>query len=114
MSLVESKAAFQQRCNEVYGGPELGAAFSASGVESFSALAFAIGTPSSTPTEAQFDTFAGQLFPRGRPTVGQISAIKRLHFESAALVIAATKETATADSEKSDTIKNDNLFWCSF
>ena len=99
MSLVESKAAFEQRCDELTTDGSLKTAFAAAGIDSFSKLAFSVGTPQSPPTEAQFDGLARLVFGAG-VTVGQTANIKRLHFESTTLIIASLKErVASEDAE---------------
>ena len=104
MSLVESKAAFEQRCDEITTDGTLKAAFAATGIDSFSKLAFSVGTPQSPPTEAQFDAFARTVFGAG-VTVGETSNLKRVHFEATTLVIASPKERVSSEDADSSTIK---------
>ena len=104
MSLVESKAAFEQRCDEITTDGTLKAAFAATGIDSFSKLAFSVGTPQSPPTEAQFDAFARTVFGAG-VTVGETSNLKRVHFEATTLVIASLKERVSSEDADSSTIK---------
>ena len=68
MSLVESNAAFSQRCNEVE--PTLVALLAAQNITTFSGLAFAMGTPQSAPSDQQFDTLARTVYGAGA-TLGQ-------------------------------------------
>ena len=81
MSLIESVAAFRQRCDEIQADGTLRTSLIRAGVDSFSKLAFSVGTPQTPPTEAQFDAFATQVFGAG-VNVGQTASLKRLHFES--------------------------------
>ena len=104
MSLVESKAAFEQRCDEITTDGTLKAAFAATGIDSFSKLAFSVGTPQSPPTEAQFGAFARTVFGAG-VTVGETSNLKRVHFEATTLVIASLKERVSSEDADSSTIK---------
>ena len=104
MSLIESRPAFEQRCDEIFADGSLKAAFAASGVDSYSKLAFSVGTPQSPPTEAQFDAFARLVFGAGA-TVGQTANLKRLHFEATTLVIASLKERVTSEDAESSNIK---------
>ena len=97
MSLVESEAAFGQRCDEIVADGSLKRALVAQNVKCFSALAFAVGTPQSPPTETQFDAFAQQVFG-APPNLGQLSSLKRLHFESTTFVIAALKESVSSET----------------
>lgn len=54
MSFADSEAAFEQHCNKLVGDGSLTALLVNHGIKSLSALAFASGTPQSTPTEGQF------------------------------------------------------------
>ncbi|CAE7426050.1 unnamed protein product [Symbiodinium sp. CCMP2456] len=56
MSLVDSTAAFKQRCHDVDGGA-LQTALEAQGITSFASLAYACGTPQDRPTQAEMDAF---------------------------------------------------------
>jgi len=104
MSLVESKAAFEHRCDEITADGSLKAAFATAGVDSFSKLAFSVGTPQSPPTEAQFDAFARTVFGAG-VTVGNTANLKRVHFEATTLIIASLKERVTSEDADTTTIK---------
>jgi hypothetical protein len=55
MSLVESNAAFAQRCSELDRTGNFGNALTAQNINTFSAMAFALGTPQTPPTDQQFD-----------------------------------------------------------
>ena len=99
MSLIESVAAFRQRCDEIQADGTLRTSLIRAGVDSFSKLAFSVGTPQTPPTEAQFDAFAAQVFGGG-VNVGQTASLKRLHFESTTLVIASLKERMTGDGSE--------------
>ena len=104
MSLVESKAAFEQRCDEIASDGSLKTAFANAGVDSFSKLAFSVGTPQSHPTEQQFDAFARVVFGAG-VTVGETANLKRVHFEATTLIIASLKERVASEDAESVTIK---------
>ena len=104
MSLIESAAAFQQRCDEIQADGSLRTALNRAGVDTFSRLAFSVGTPQTPPTEAQFDTFAAQVFGGG-VNVGQTASLKRLHFESTTLVIASLKERITGDGSEVSAVR---------
>lgn len=99
MSLTESRAAFEQRCNELTTDGSLRAALVAQGIHNHSMLAFSVGSPQVPPTEAQFDTFARVIFGRG-PTLGELSNLKRLHFEATTLSIASLKQSETNESDQ--------------
>ena len=97
MSLVESTAAFNQRCDEIVEDGSLRTSLDAQGIRSHSAMAFSMGTPQMTPTEEQFVALAQRIFGAGY-SVGQMSALRRLHFESTTLVISMVRESVTSDS----------------
>ena len=60
MSLVESEAAFFQRCDEL--APGLKGLLEAKSIRTFRKLAFAIGTPQSAPSETDFQAFAAEVY----------------------------------------------------
>ena len=102
MSLVESTAAFNQRCDEIVEDGSLKQALDGQGIKSHSAMAFAMGTPQMTPTEDQFVALAQRIFGGGY-NVGQMSALRRMHFESTTLVISMVRERVSSDgAEKGD------------
>eukprot|EP00438_Fugacium_kawagutii_P035871 Skav204673 [mRNA] locus=scaffold1284:8475:9701:+ [translate_table: standard] len=98
MALVDSEAAFRKRLGEVV--TDLGArnAVIAGGIESFSALAFAVGTPQSPPSDDDFRAFTDNLLPAGYG-IGTYSGMRRLHFEATTLVVAQLKAKVTGDAE---------------
>ena len=105
MSLIESAAAFSQRCDEIIADGSLRNALNAQEIRSHSAMAFSMGTPQMTPTEDQFNALAGRVFG-GAVTVGQMSAIRRIHFESTTLVISSVKERVSSEgAEKGEGIR---------
>ena len=63
-SYTESKTVFQKRCDELLTG--LKDSLRAKGIESFSQLAFAIGTPQTPPTAAEMNDFCNDI--RARPS----------------------------------------------
>eukprot|EP00435_Cladocopium_sp_Y103_P033219 s1997_g8.t1 len=96
MSLVESSAAFTQRCNEVDSSGNLGTALGGQNITTFSGMAFSMGTPQTAPTDQQFDTLARTVFGAA-VTLGQTGMLRRLHFEATTLMIASIKQRV--DSE---------------
>lgn len=98
-SLTESKTVFQKRCDELLTG--LKDDLRGKGIESFSQLAFAIGTPQTPPSATEMADFCNDI--RVRPSLGDTAAIKRLHFEGVTLVMAELKQqvAATDPSEPS-------------
>ena len=104
MSITESQAAFEQRCNELTPNGTLRLALGAQGIHNHSMLAFSVGSPQAPPTEPQFDAFAQLVYGRG-PTIGELSNLKRLHFESTTLSIASLKQTVANESDQQLTVK---------
>ena len=105
MSLVESTAAFRQRCDEIVADGGLKDALDAQDIKTHSAMAFSMGTPQMTPTDEQFDALARRIY-RAAPNVGQMSALRRIHFESTTLVISTIREKVTSDgTERGDAAK---------
>ena len=98
MSLADSEAAFDQRCNKIVPSGALSALLTTNGIKSLSALAFAIGTPQSPPTEEQFKEFATQMNGGVEMNFGMQAHLRRLHFESSAIVMAELKARATDTS----------------
>ena len=87
MSLVDSPAAFVLRCDEVDDSKQ--------GINTFSSLAFAIGTPSQPPSDTAFDTFAQRAFIL--PSMGQIGKLRGLLFQSQTYVLAQLKMSVSGD-----------------
>eukprot|EP00435_Cladocopium_sp_Y103_P000478 s3906_g1.t1 len=60
-------------------------------------MAFAIGNPQEPPTEEEFATFCTTLNGGTELTLGEMTDVKRLHFESVTIVIAHLKSRVIAD-----------------
>jgi hypothetical protein len=102
MSLVESTAAFFQRCDEISPDGALRNALETQDIKTHSAMAFTMGTPQMPPTDEQFNQLAQRVFGPA-PSVGQMSSIRRIHFESTTLVISTIREKVTSDgADKGD------------
>ena len=69
----------------------------AAGVRTHSGLAFSCGTPKAQPTEIEFKAFADSVVG-GPASIGRVSELKRLHFESSTLVIAQLRMLVEGDS----------------
>ena len=105
MALVESVAAFEQRCDELNPSGAIKLGLRNQGVTCFSLLAFAVGSPQVPPTEAELTAFAQTVYGVG-PTIGQLANLKRLYFEATTLVIASLKQSvANETSEQQVTLK---------
>ena len=72
MTLVDSLASFEKRCNDIDDSGMLWNGLKGQDVKCFSALAFAIGTPQSAPTDTQYEELATKVFG-GAATLGQVS-----------------------------------------
>ncbi|CAE7679191.1 unnamed protein product [Symbiodinium sp. CCMP2592] len=96
MSLIDSKAEFESRCKDVCGSSALLENLRAKGIESFSSLAFACGTPQTPPTETEFTSFAENVCGPA-VALGTAAQLRRLHFEAITLVVAQLKQQAIAD-----------------
>ena len=97
MSPVDSEASFKARCLEVCRSSELYDLLFDVGIKTHFSLAFACGTPRAQPTDAEFTSFANTVV--GVPaSIGQVSSLKRLHFESSTLVVAALRTMVEGDA----------------
>lgn len=99
MALVDSEAAFRKRLTEVLSDVGARNAVIAGGLQTFSALAFAVGTPQTPPSDDDFRVFADALLPAGYG-MGSYSGLRRLHFEATTLVVAQLKAKVTGEPEE--------------
>ena len=95
MSLADSEAAFEQHCRRISPAGTLLQLLTAQRISNLSSLAFACGTPQSPPTEEQFKEFATGINGGTDMTFGELAALRRLHFEASAIVMAELKSRAT-------------------
>ena len=95
MSLADSNAAFEQHCKKLSPDGRLFNQLTAQQISNLSALAFAVGTPQSPPTEDQFKEFATGVNNGNDMTFGELAILRRLHFEASAIVMAELKSKAT-------------------
>jgi hypothetical protein len=79
MSLIDSEAAFDSRCDKLEVG--LKDLFHAQSINTFSSLAFAVGTPQESVNDADMKAFTDKIFTR-EATIGEVAYVKRLHFEA--------------------------------
>ena len=98
MALVDSEAAFEQRLPEVVANAAARLAITNSGIRTFSALAFAVGTPQTPPSDDAFRRFADRVLQPGYD-MATYSAFRRVHFEASTLVVAQLKARVTGDQE---------------
>jgi len=97
MTLVDSLASFEKRCNDIDDSGSMWDGLKGQDVRCFSALAFAIGTPQSAPSDTQYEELATKVFG-GSPTLGQVSGLRRLHFEATTLIVATLNEQVKSDT----------------
>ena len=98
MSLADSEAAFEQHVRKVDKSGTLHPLLVGQGILNLSALAFAVGTPQVPPSDEQFKDFATGINNGIDMSFGQQSALRRLHFEASAIVMAELKSKATDTS----------------
>ena len=104
-TIIDSEAAFQQRCSESASDATLHAKLSAQGIKTFKTLAFVIGSPQQPPTESQFEAFSAKVYG-AEPTMGQTAVLRHLHFEATTLVVQTYRDLVTHDpSDPSHTRK---------
>ena len=99
MALVDSEAAFEQRLNEVVRAAGARTAILNGNISTFSALAFAAGTPQNPPTDDEFRAFVDNIIPAGYD-MATYSALRRLHFEASTLVVAQLKAKVAGDPDE--------------
>ena len=105
MTLIDSVASFEKRCSEIDESGALLNGLKGQDVKCFSALAFTVGTPQSAPSDTQYEDLAAKVFGRA-PTLGQISGLRRLHFEATTLIVATLNEQVKSDtSDPSSLVK---------
>lgn len=98
MALIDSEKAFQKRCEEMQEG--LFEKLKGQNIESFSTLAFALGSPQNPVSDEEFTKLAEAVFET-QSTLGTTAILRRLHFESCTLLVAEMKtQSACADASE--------------
>ena len=97
MALVDSTAAFLQRCEEIK-ARDVYDKLKANQIDTFASLAYSCGTPQDKPSTDDFKVFAEKVLGANY-TVGAASQLRRLLFESTTFVIAQLKQDVTDDSD---------------
>ena len=98
MALIDSEKAFQKRCEEMQEG--LLEKLKGQNIESFSTLAFALGSPQNPVSDEEFTKLADGVFET-QSTLGTTAILRRLHFESCTLLVAEMKtQSACADASE--------------
>ena len=95
MTLADSEAAFSLHCNKLVADGSLANLLVDHGIRSLSALAFSVGTPQSPPSDEMFSDFATRVNGGTPMSFGTQAALRRLHFEASAIIMAELKARAT-------------------
>ena len=90
--LIESTAQFKARADEIGMSPATRDALIASGLDTMSKLAYWVNQPGTTVDDATMNNAANRVLG-GPLSVGDLAAIKRLHFESQAFTSQALKSS---------------------
>lgn len=98
MALVDSHAAFVVHCDKIDSTGWLKNLMNRQALKTFSDLGFAVGTPQTPATTAEFDAFCTQINGGTDMTISEISRVRRLHFEACTLIVAHTKQQVLGDS----------------
>ena len=98
MSLADSEAAFAQHCDKLVPDGSLKTLLLDHGIRSLSSLAFSTGTPQAPPNDDQFTDFATRVNGGTAMNFGTQAALRRLHFEASAIIMADLKARATDTS----------------
>ena len=92
-SLVESTHHFKLRCAEVGLSRDTLRAFSDHGIDTLSKLAYSCGQPGTPLPQSEFDDFITTIIPAA--LLGEKGSVKRLLFESQALLLSDLREQVT-------------------
>lgn len=98
MAITDSKAAFEAHCTRVDPSNTIRTLLARSNIETFSSLAFAIGTPQAPPSDDQFRAFGATINGGAELNIGLNSALRRIHFEASTMVVAELKSMAVESS----------------
>ena len=90
-SIVDSKAHFSKRCAEIGMSARALASLTANGYETIGMLAFAIGQPGVALVDDSIQAFARATFGAGA-AMSDVTALKRMVFESHTMVLAQLRE----------------------
>ncbi|CAJ1411473.1 unnamed protein product [Effrenium voratum] len=98
MALVDSRAAFEQRCQEIDSSGDLFRGLDSQNIRTFSQLAFISGTPQQPMNQDDFSQLSAQVFGEGAD-LGVAANLRRLQFEAATLVVADLKSKVSSSSQ---------------
>lgn len=93
MALVDSATSFEKRCDELLAG--LRQKLVAQSIDWFAVLAFALGSPQNQVSDSDMTDFAAKVFGDAA-TLGNMSVLRRLHFEACTLLMADMKHQVTS------------------
>ena len=98
-TILESEATFQVQAERAgLSVPYIGAV-RASGLGTLGKLAYAISTPGVPPTDVQVNAFLDAMRPGVAPSVADVTAMKRIVFESQTLTIANLRSSLVATDD---------------
>ena len=98
MALVDSEAAFDLHCDKTDPSGWLKGVFRNHDLRTFSALGFAVGTPQSPPSAAEFEYSCTNLNGGVDMTISETSKVRRMLFEASTMIVAHTKQQVTSEA----------------
>ena len=96
-SILDSEATFVQQAEDAGLNQPWIEALQQNGVATFGKLSFAITSPGTVATDEQITRFLNTLRGGAAATIAELSAFKRLVFESQTLMMHSFKSTAKGD-----------------
>ena len=93
-SLVDSSAQLTRRCKELGLSDFCCTALEGLGLASLGRLAYAVGSPSESASEAQFQSWFEEHLPSA--TIGDRSIVKRIVIEAQTIVVAELREQVSS------------------
>ena len=100
-TITESKAAFLESARIAGLDRDWTQAFVNAGLDTLAKLCYAVTIPGTTPSDPQVTGLLNTVRPAAVPTLADMSAIKRLIFESQTLMVFALKSTETGADDSS-------------
>ena len=101
VALVDSVEAFKARCDEAH--DELFTKLQEKDIETYSTLAFSLGSPQNNVNEAEFERLATEIFGPDA-SLGMQGILRRIHFEATTILLADMKQQV-ANSDASEPIR---------
>ena len=97
MALIDSKASFDAQCDKIDESEELKKLMHRNNLRCFSELGYAIGTPQTPASDAEFRAFCTRLNSGAELDMASVSRVRRLHFEASTLVVAHLKSQVSPE-----------------